>query len=212
MTNTEPRLSSLAQERSRRTYRSLLDAADKLFVENGFDETTVSDICEAAGVAKGTFYFYFPRKEDLLLELSMSGLDVVQQEVAEWLSDETRTAEEVLFDTLENFARRATRRPKHLVRRVSEETLRASDRFDQIRGDHPSYTEILEPIFVTALERDELPRGYRAPELSSMLGWVMVQAVHGWSADALGNISLAGFLKRRAAIVWNGAKSEPPPR
>lgn len=47
----------------------LLDAAERLFAEKGFAETTVADISEAAGVAKGTFYLYFPSKEHCVMAL-----------------------------------------------------------------------------------------------------------------------------------------------
>lgn len=47
----------------------LLDAAERLFAEKGFADTTVADISEAAGVAKGTFYLYFPSKEHCVLAL-----------------------------------------------------------------------------------------------------------------------------------------------
>jgi AcrR family transcriptional regulator len=55
----------------------LLEAAEKLFAEKGYAETTVLDIAEAAGVAKGTFYLYFPSKEhcvSALKERLMQGL------------------------------------------------------------------------------------------------------------------------------------------
>lgn len=44
----------------------LMDAAVRVFVEKGISRTTVSDITQAAGVAKGTFYLYFTSKENLL--------------------------------------------------------------------------------------------------------------------------------------------------
>jgi mycofactocin system transcriptional regulator len=37
----------------------------RLFVERGFDETTVDDIAEAAGIGRRTFFRYFPSKNDL---------------------------------------------------------------------------------------------------------------------------------------------------
>jgi len=42
-------------------------AAMDLFRRQGFDETRVEEITQAAGVAKGTFFNYFPTKEDVLL-------------------------------------------------------------------------------------------------------------------------------------------------
>ena len=44
---------------------ALLDAAYHLFLEKGFAQTTIADIVDAAGVAKGTFYLYFTDKYDL---------------------------------------------------------------------------------------------------------------------------------------------------
>ena len=39
--------------------QQLLDAAARLFAEQGYAATRVADIVEAAGVAKGLFYWYF---------------------------------------------------------------------------------------------------------------------------------------------------------
>ena len=40
--------------------------------ENGVETTTVEEIARAAGVTKGTFYFHFAHKEDVLLEMSLT--------------------------------------------------------------------------------------------------------------------------------------------
>src|SRR5256712_4625746 len=53
---------------SERTRAAIREAANRLFLEHGVDNTTVDAICAAAEVSKGTFYLYFHRKEDLLLE------------------------------------------------------------------------------------------------------------------------------------------------
>ena len=45
----------------------ILRAAMDLFSKKGFELTTVEDITRAAHVAKGTFYNFFPKKEDVLL-------------------------------------------------------------------------------------------------------------------------------------------------
>ena len=46
---------------------NLYVAAVTLFRQRGFDETRVEEITRAAGVSKGTFFNYFPTKEDVLL-------------------------------------------------------------------------------------------------------------------------------------------------
>ena len=52
--------------------QQLLDAAEALFASRGYGPTRIADICEAAGVAKGLFYWYFENKEALFAELVRS--------------------------------------------------------------------------------------------------------------------------------------------
>jgi AcrR family transcriptional regulator len=59
-------------EQGRERKAQLVDAAMELFAERGYAATRVADICEAAGVAKGLFYWYFPTKHDLFAELVRS--------------------------------------------------------------------------------------------------------------------------------------------
>jgi AcrR family transcriptional regulator len=47
----------------------ILDAAEELFADEGFDATPTARIAEAAEVPKGLVFYYFPRKIDLLLTL-----------------------------------------------------------------------------------------------------------------------------------------------
>jgi len=50
--------------------RRIREAALQLFRERGYESTTVEDISELADVAKGTFFNYFPRKDELLRALA----------------------------------------------------------------------------------------------------------------------------------------------
>ena len=44
----------------------ILDAADTLFARKGFDNTSTGDILEMVGIARGTLYYHFKSKEDIL--------------------------------------------------------------------------------------------------------------------------------------------------
>ncbi|NJE06313.1 TetR/AcrR family transcriptional regulator [Thermococcus sp. M36] len=56
------------------TRERILKASEKLFAEKGYDETTVDEIVEKAGVAKGTFYNYFRSKEELIKIVALESL------------------------------------------------------------------------------------------------------------------------------------------
>jgi TetR/AcrR family transcriptional repressor of nem operon len=69
------------------TKTRLLEATYSLMVAKGYPATTVEEICEAAGVSKGSFYHFFKSKQDLALamiehhmasakELFQTGLDL----------------------------------------------------------------------------------------------------------------------------------------
>ena len=44
----------------------ILDTAEKLFVTKGYNQTTIIDILNEISIAKGTFYYYFKSKEEVM--------------------------------------------------------------------------------------------------------------------------------------------------
>lgn len=62
------RRTSLQARKQELVRNAIWDAAIDLFAEKGFDETTVDDIVESAGVSRRSFFRYFSSKSDLLIE------------------------------------------------------------------------------------------------------------------------------------------------
>ena len=44
----------------------ILDAADELFIQKGFNGTSTNDILEKVGIARGTLYYHFKSKEEIM--------------------------------------------------------------------------------------------------------------------------------------------------
>jgi AcrR family transcriptional regulator len=57
------------QERSQKTLERLLDAAESLFLQKGYERTGVVEICQKAGSSVGAFYARFPDKHALLRQI-----------------------------------------------------------------------------------------------------------------------------------------------
>ena len=47
--------------------KELIDTAERLFIAQGFDQTSISDITKEVNVSQGAFYYYFDSKEDVLV-------------------------------------------------------------------------------------------------------------------------------------------------
>lgn len=69
------------QKAAQETKRKLITAGLELLKEKGFASINVEDITKKAGVAKGTFYTYFKRKEDIVLDISRAPFGEIADEV-----------------------------------------------------------------------------------------------------------------------------------
>ena len=74
----------------------ILDAAEKLFAEKGFMKTTIIDILQEVGIAKGTFYYYFKSKEEVMDAVAMRYIDMGTIAVKKIIEDKSFTAIEKL--------------------------------------------------------------------------------------------------------------------
>ncbi len=69
------------EEKREATRHDILAAAGILFIKKGYDATSVDDIAEAANVAKGTLYYHFKSKDEVLLGLSIGYLKRLSESV-----------------------------------------------------------------------------------------------------------------------------------
>jgi len=63
----KPMVTKREQQRTE-TRQRIYDIAMDLFTRKGYTRVSVEDICEKAGVSKGTFYYYFKSKDQVILE------------------------------------------------------------------------------------------------------------------------------------------------
>jgi AcrR family transcriptional regulator len=75
----------LTEDELSRRRREIFAAATHLFVEKGFNETSMREIGEAAGIGKSTLYDYFPSKEEILISFVMEEV----REMTAWATEIT---------------------------------------------------------------------------------------------------------------------------
>lgn len=79
----------------------IVEAADRLFYERGYEHTSFTDISEAVGIARGNFYFHFKSKDDILNAVIQRRLSNVQSIIDNW-DVESKTPEERIRRLIKN--------------------------------------------------------------------------------------------------------------
>lgn len=145
-----PRHSSRARVEAKES--SILDAAEKIFAQAGFDGAKVSDIARAASVAEGTVYLYYKNKQDLLAavvgrfwtQLTLGAEAAIQPDAAtrEQLEQLGRYH---LNSILEQFE-------------VVSLTYRARPQQEQDRDQVREYVRVFDRIMQRGVDRGQLPK------------------------------------------------------
>ncbi|MCA1062811.1 TetR/AcrR family transcriptional regulator (plasmid) [Cytobacillus spongiae] len=112
----------------------LTDHAIRLFDEKGFTVTSIQDIVESIGVTKGTFYYYYSSKEELLREIHIRYINELLSKQESILKDDGKSYREKLFDIV------------HLsIVDIKEQGSSAKVFFREIRHLSQESLEIIEP-------------------------------------------------------------------
>jgi len=117
------------QERSKRTFAALVDAAETLFSEHGFDATGSPEIARKAGASVGTFYRYFDDKKQVFLEVVRRHLDEKMTSTLDGIAPSALAGKEraeTIAMTIETLFRSVTQHPG-LNRAIEEMALRDAD-------------------------------------------------------------------------------------
>lgn len=69
--------------------KEILDTAEILFCTRGYDNTSTNDILDEIGIARGTLYYHFKSKEDILDAMIDRSLDEITQRVSDIALDES---------------------------------------------------------------------------------------------------------------------------
>lgn len=74
---------------SQETRNRILEAAVSVFASKGYHDTKVDDIVAESNTSKGSFYFYFPSKQDIFLALVDTFADLLESRLRDRIQAET---------------------------------------------------------------------------------------------------------------------------
>lgn len=93
---------SKRQENKQLQTDKIVEAAKELFTERGLNDVQMKDVAERAGAGVATVFRYFPKKDELIVEVAIRSLDAVEIEFQRIVSMKSSAYErlEQLLDTL----------------------------------------------------------------------------------------------------------------
>ncbi|HAT55119.1 MAG TPA: hypothetical protein DCW31_07770 [Lactobacillus sp.] len=136
------------------TRMKLIETADRLIKLHGYENVSVEDITDASGVAKGTFYRHFKRKEDIILALSQTHLSSVTAQI----DHVTDTSPKVgIRNYLVSFMEVVKRSDVELTRQWIRYIVLAPDSDHKWSNDYQPFAKMLEKLVKAGMLSVETP-------------------------------------------------------
>jgi AcrR family transcriptional regulator len=85
----------LTEEEQQRRRKEIFDASVHLFLDKGFNETTMREIAQAAGVGKSTLYDYFKSKDEILVSYFENEIQTITERAQEIVAQDLGVPEKL---------------------------------------------------------------------------------------------------------------------
>lgn len=146
--------------------RKIMETGIQLFNQNGFKSTSVQDIVQLMGVTRGTFYYYFNSKEELLKDIHLSYIEKIVKEQEVILNnssyDFTKKLYEIVFMLINNIktrgpsARIFTRENRHL----------GDNHVDEIKEKRAKFRKNMQKLVEEGINQGVINKDFRADILT----------------------------------------------
>jgi AcrR family transcriptional regulator len=201
LAGSTPTKISRRERRTADVRQRLFDAALKLFAQRGFLKTTVEDITEEADVGKGTFFNYFPSKEQLLDSFSDSRIEKIRSALDAIEKKESTVADAVkrmYFDLSQDPGR-----SQELTRSMLLTMLTNQAVWGRVCTRMRESQDLLTKIFQLGKRRGEVRDDVPAVDLARSFKESYFGALFCWSF--MPSAKLSTELNRAFAHFWSGA-------
>jgi TetR/AcrR family fatty acid metabolism transcriptional regulator len=159
-----------AQETKNRIYTSAIELMDR----KGFENITIADISDKAGVSVGAFYHYFTSKNDILAEIFHQADTYFATQVLPEL-DRTKSVPEQILQYFDHYARFNITSGVELTQQIFNPKIKFF-----LKKDRPMVT-ILEDLIREGQERSEIREDLDSEELARFLFVMARGVVFEWS-------------------------------
>ncbi|HEX4217386.1 MAG TPA: TetR/AcrR family transcriptional regulator [Acidimicrobiales bacterium] len=178
--STNPyRRALLRQGRSVNTRRAIILAAARLWGQRDYAETTVEDLCAAAGVGRSTYYLHFESKERLLIELALATARGVAADVE--AAVQGGTVDDELRAFMDGLVRRMEGTPRNLAVAVMRQVAISSVSSRKPAEEDILFDDVLTRVVQDGQERGELRSEVDARDVGEVMAGMTLDALQRWA-------------------------------
>ncbi len=194
----------MAKKNSRNTKARIVNAAWKLFYEQGYEDTTVEDIIFESETSRGSFYHYFDGKDALLSSLSVlfdeQYEEIMQRpDLPENSVDLLQYLKRALFETVEN-----TVSIDLLSRLFSSQLVTHGEKHLLNRGR--TYYKLLRRIVTDGQAKGEIRKDFTVGEVTRAYAMFERGLMYDWCLSG-GEYSLPIYASRMMPMFLNGFRA-----
>lgn len=140
--------------------KEIMDVAETLFITKGYAKTTINNILSEIDIAKGTFYYYFKSKEDVM-DAIVDRFITIEVEAAEAIAaDDTLKAPDKIFRIIMGENHHGNKKEKMIeeLHEVSNEKMHQKSLIETIKQLTPILTKVIEQGIVEGVFETPYPR------------------------------------------------------
>ncbi len=195
----------MSKKNSRNTRGKIVNAAWKLFYEQGYDDTTIEEIIDESGTSKGSFYHYFEGKDALLSSLSYL-FDEKYEELKSHIDPSMSSFDVLMYLNRELFSMIENGVDIDLLTRLfSTQLVTRGER--HLMDNNRVYYKLLRKIVSDGQQKGELTDTLTTNEIVRMYAMCERGIMYDWCLMK-GSYSLTAFAEKMMPMMLEGIKKD----
>lgn len=192
------------ERKKEKTREQIVSVAMKLFMEQGFDATTMEQIAQEADIAKGTLYNHFPVKEAILNEFIQKSFRDKNQEMIQrirQLPDTRSRMAHVLTTLMAGIQQQPIIFERYIVYRIKNMIA-----MDQTERDKSGIGHVVYEIVALGQENDEIRRDMPLDLMEDLFEFIFIEVAQAFYKDP-DSFHIKETIDRCVDLYLNGTKN-----
>lgn len=164
--------------------KEILDVAETFFTTKGYAETTINDILNEVGIAKGTFYYYFKSKEEVMHAVVDRFINMEVNAAKDVAANETLNAPEKIFGII--MAQNQHENGKEKMIKELHEVSNAEMHQKSLTETIMKLTPILTDVIEQGIKEGEFATPYPKETVEVLLvssGFIFDEGIFQWTLE-----------------------------